>query len=444
MTLTIGSLFSGIGGLELGLERAGMETLWQVEYDDYCNLILEKHWSGVKRYGDIKEIKPGELEKVDVICGGFPCQPFSHAGKRRGTADERWLWPEFLRIVRDVRPGWVVIENVRGLLSIDAGRVFGGILRDLSDAGYDAEWRIVSAQMLGARHRRERIFIVAHTASVGSGTRRPEREGQHGGSAPIKPSNVADSEATERQQPPHTRSGWNGPANGGGVFGAGFDAILASLRSRNTGKGGIWYADPADAVPADPADFERATVDDSEGQRFGDGANCENIGATHGKIDSSSMPSSGRNVPDTASEQNHEVWRDCELGRDAVGRQEQAPQQNHGKADNNSTFGCGDVSNPASIRRAGDGAEEQRISPQSRIHGWGEGGVGKDWLQVDATQPGMGGVVDGLPYQMDYTPRVGSGIPDRVNRLKCLGNAVVPQVAEAVGMSIIQSERSRE
>ncbi len=171
MTLTIGSLFSGIGGLDLGLERAGMEVKWQVENDEYCQRVLAKHWPNVKRYGDVRDCGSDNLEHVDLICGGFPCQPVSCAGQRKGTDDERWLWPEFARIIRELRPRWVLAENVPGLLSIDAGRIFGTVLRDLAACGYDAEWDCIPAAAVGAPHRRDRVFILAHAASRQSGER---------------------------------------------------------------------------------------------------------------------------------------------------------------------------------------------------------------------------------------------------------------------------------
>jgi len=165
------SLFSGIGGLDLGLDRAGMTCCGQVEIDKYCQKVLTKHWPNVPKWGDIHEfndmLESGSITvTADLICGGFPCQPFSTAGKREGTKDERWLWPEFYRTVCAVRPGWVVIENVPGLLSIDNGRVFAGILKDLSEAGYDAEWCVISAAQVGAPHLRKRLFIVAYAHGI--------------------------------------------------------------------------------------------------------------------------------------------------------------------------------------------------------------------------------------------------------------------------------------
>jgi len=153
------SLFTGIGGIDLGLERAGMTCVAQVENDPYCNKILNKHWPDVPKYGDIHDVK--ELPHADLIAGGFPCQPVSLAGKRKGTDDERWLWPQFARIIRLVRPRYVLVENTSGLLS----RGMGDILGDLAQIGYDAEWDRLSACNYGASHMRRRVFIVAYSNS---------------------------------------------------------------------------------------------------------------------------------------------------------------------------------------------------------------------------------------------------------------------------------------
>ena len=170
-----GSLFTGIGGIDLGLDMAGMECVWQVEVDDYCTQVLEKRWPNATRYRDIFELNGKELESVDLICGGFPCQPVSVAGRRGGTSDERWLWGEFARIIRQVKPRWVVAENVTGLLSANSGRAFAEVLRDLAESGYDAVWDVFPAGGpggVGAPHRRERIFIIAKLADTDSISRR--------------------------------------------------------------------------------------------------------------------------------------------------------------------------------------------------------------------------------------------------------------------------------
>lgn len=163
--MRVGSLFSGIGGLELGLEWAGMQTVWQVERDPYACRVLAKHWPDVPRYHDVRTFNAADAARVDLVCGGFPCQPHSLAGKRQASADERDLWGDFARIVREARPRWVVAENVPGLLSSEAGRYFGRVLGDLAALGFDAEWFCLSAGEVGAPHRRNRVFIIAHADS---------------------------------------------------------------------------------------------------------------------------------------------------------------------------------------------------------------------------------------------------------------------------------------
>lgn len=163
--MTFGSLFAGIGGFDLGLERAGMECKWQVEIDDFCNRVLEKHWPHVKRYRDVREVGKHNLEPVDLICGGFPCQDLSIAGKREGIDGARsGLWSEYTRILGEIRPRYVLVENVAGLLTDGIDRVLG----DLSSMGYDAEWGCLPAcDYAGGLHRRDRVYIVAYPESVG-------------------------------------------------------------------------------------------------------------------------------------------------------------------------------------------------------------------------------------------------------------------------------------
>jgi len=158
---TIGSLFAGIGGLDLGFELAGFDCRWQVELDPYARAVLERHWPDVRRHGDIRTWPTPDAEPVDVIVGGFPCQPVSLAGKGLAQADPRWLWPEFRRVVAGLRPCWVCIENVPGLRR----RGLRGVLADLAALGFDAEWTVLSARDVGAQHLRKRIFIAASDAS---------------------------------------------------------------------------------------------------------------------------------------------------------------------------------------------------------------------------------------------------------------------------------------
>lgn len=160
------SLFSGIGGLELGLERAGMTVVGQAEIDPFCRQVLANHWPEVPRHDDVRTAVDWWLGEprpaVHVVCGGYPCQPFASQGLQMGTADERWGWPWFCDVVRAVRPRYVVVENVPNLL--DHADAFGWMLGDLAELGFDAVWEVLSACAFGAPHVRERLFVVAYPA----------------------------------------------------------------------------------------------------------------------------------------------------------------------------------------------------------------------------------------------------------------------------------------
>lgn len=197
--MKFGSLFSGIGGMDLGLERAGMECAWQVEIDEFCRKVLTKHWPNVPKFRDVTkfcrrvydcepeneygevtcprcEIEFGECEcigtdqlidehgTVDIICGGFPCQDTSNAGFREGIDGERsGLWSEFMRVLCELQPRYAIVENVSGL----SVRGLQQVLGDLVEGGFDAEWASLRACELGAVHSRERLFIVAYPISNG-------------------------------------------------------------------------------------------------------------------------------------------------------------------------------------------------------------------------------------------------------------------------------------
>ncbi len=163
--MKIGSLFSGIGGLELGLEAAlGGHTVWQVEQNEYCRTVLAKHWPDADRSViDVRKANSSNLAPVDLVCGGSPCQDISLAGKGAGLAGGRsGLWFEYLRLVRELEPRWVVIENVAALRL----RGLDAVLWGLADAGYDAEWATFGAVDVGAPHRRKRLVVLAHASEL--------------------------------------------------------------------------------------------------------------------------------------------------------------------------------------------------------------------------------------------------------------------------------------
>lgn len=158
--LTVGSLFAGIGGFDLGLERAGMSVRWQCEKDPWARKVLAKHWPGVPCYEDITTLEPHAVEYVDVLAGGFPCQDLSVAGKRAGLREgtRSGLWGEFARLIRGIRPKYVLVENVPGLL---ANHALGRVLGDLAEGGYDAEWQTIPSAAFGTGHFRARVFLLA-------------------------------------------------------------------------------------------------------------------------------------------------------------------------------------------------------------------------------------------------------------------------------------------
>jgi DNA (cytosine-5)-methyltransferase 1 len=171
--MTCGDLFAGIGGMSLGLERAGFTVRWQVEREPYCENVLARHWPDVVRRRDVRFVRPGTLEPVDLIAGGFPCQDISVAGKGTGLkrGHRSGLWREFARIVRELRPRWVLVENVPALRRRGADTVLG----DLETAGYACWPLVVGARHVGAPHRRDRVWIVGRLADADVERSRAER-----------------------------------------------------------------------------------------------------------------------------------------------------------------------------------------------------------------------------------------------------------------------------
>lgn len=205
--MNVGSLFSGIGGFELGFERAGMRVSWQVEQDAYCRAVLARHFPDAARFEDVREVGGRELDPVDLICGGFPCQDLSTAGRGGGIDGTRsGLWSEFARIVRELRPRYVVVENVPALLTGKGKRwergPIGRVLGDLAEARYDAEWACLSAGEFGAPHLRKRVWIVAYPArdaeAGAEAQSRPEWQRARPGGERSRAAEVADADA-ERQ-----------------------------------------------------------------------------------------------------------------------------------------------------------------------------------------------------------------------------------------------------
>ena len=313
-------LFSGIGGFSLGLERAGFKTVAFCEVDKKCQAVLKKHWPDVPMFDDVSNLKGKDIEeKIDVICGGFPCQDISLAGKGAGLAGKRsGLWSEFHRLIEEIRPKYAIIENVSALRS----RGLDQVLRALSEIGYDAEWHCITAASIGAPHRRDRIWIVAHARD---NTRRDSIAGSLGRDGERKlEEKVRTSKTTE-----------------------------TSGSSKTSGA--------------------MAYADDIRSSRGGETGIRENLEKAWSQFTGGSSIGYNREMADSDNER---------LQRD-VGE-----------------------------REAGAQGESKRHTSE---RGW--------W----ATEPDVG--------------RVANGIPGRVDRLKQLGNAVVPQIPQLIGMAIKEIEK---
>jgi DNA (cytosine-5)-methyltransferase 1 len=196
-------LFSGIGGFSLGLERAGFETVAFCEIDKYCRLVLQKHWKDIKIYSDVREIKKERLEadgipSPDVITGGFPCQPFSVAGRQKGSRDNRYLWPEMFRIIKEFKPRWIIAENVRGIINIQDGVVFEGVHADLESQNYETQTFIIPAAGVGAPHRRDRVWIVANSRRTIRGQQSSRNKESIGSGTSQETKRSADSDSVAR------------------------------------------------------------------------------------------------------------------------------------------------------------------------------------------------------------------------------------------------------
>ena len=341
--LTHLSLFSGIGGLDLAAEWAGMQTIGQCEWAEYPTKVLEKHWPDVPRWKDIRSLTGESFYErtgrrtVDIISGGFPCQPFSTAGKQRGKEDDRYLWPEMVRVIKELRPTWVVGENVAGIVRM----ALPDILSELEACGYRTRTFLIPACAVGARHRRYRVAIVAYTDT--------ERE--------LQP--------TGNQQDVR---------NGIGVS----SEIVADTKS-----------EPSRRLPVREKPEKPGLV-----------SGCENVGHTYG---AGLQTERTKQQPTRASRTGKNVQYSDSAGRK---KQYTAAQPN-----------------------------------KTRLTGWRYSerkNESREW----ATESIMDRMANGLPDWMDGDldfiinhywdkepdiPRIAAGIEHRVDRLKCLGNAVVPQ-----------------
>jgi DNA (cytosine-5)-methyltransferase 1 len=425
--LTVGSLFSGIGGFDLGLERTGhMRTVWFCEQDEFCQRVLAKHWPGVPCHPDVRALVadadgagcsapsaqrcdshrlrsagavgsrgsdgalPVPVPYVDVLCGGFPCQDLSYAGKGAGLDGERsGLWGEYARLIRELRPRYVVVENVSALLARGLGRVLG----DLAACGYDAEWDCIPASAVGAPHRRDRVWLVAYPGGDDGRSGRAGRpaSGRAGEPVAIGALQVADAALKRIGQ-----CGWLERAQGG-------DRAWHLHH---------WLVEPDVGRVADElsAGLDGCRLD-AERSRYQE---ARAAGASHAEamraVREHGTPTS---PPPGLLEAggDHRGLREVPSGARRGGR-DQADEEAEGLH---------------GLRR--DVHELQPLAGQDLLEAMSQRSwppSGHEALGWWDTEPPVG--------------RVARSVPHRVDRLRSLGNALVPQIAEWLGRRILEWE----
>lgn len=397
------SLFSGIGGLDLAAEWAGIQTVGQCEWAEYPTKVLEKHWPDVARWKDIKTLTGESFYErtgrrtVDIISGGFPCQPFSVAGKQRGKEDDRYLWPEMVRVIKELRPAWVVGENVTGIIRL----ALADILSDLEACGYRTRVFHIPACAVGARHRRYRVAIVGYHEHNGSSSTTVS-----GGSQQQR---RAESERTSETMA-HTESKYSRRLPVGKKQEIAGSAGCCKNVSYTNGAGLKEQHFPEES---DKAEFASRRINER------DFCNTTGKGLPH---------RTGREMG--GSEQKQESERSDSYVSDSDNRSRDVRRSRK-------------LSAAEEAEKAGNniGGRAQKYEPGERR----------------PTQSVLGGVADGVPTGMDGDldfylnhyweeepdiPRIAKGIEHRADRLKCLGNAVVPQQFYPIFRAIVEAEQT--
>ena len=386
-------LFSGIGGFSLGLESAGpFETIAFVENEPYCQAVLKHHWPRTKILGDIKNVKKEDIPtRPDVIVGGFPCQPFSVAGSRQAQDDPRHLWPDMFRLIQELRPDWVIGENVAGLIHLGLDEV----LTDLENAGYTTRTFNIPACAVGAPHQRYRLWIIAHRFS-GSEPEpiRPEQQGFDFG-------DVGNTEHNGLSSDQGPGGVLHKPEESGGTNTLGESAGTSGTREH-------------------VADTERTRLEGFRGQ----GAT---ISGEDTRTFSRAKSSSRKRIISNANESRLEGHGEFTEHRTEEGRTDTQRQSSEGDIPR-------DFSNTKRVGRTTGSTEKGNIE--------GQESSSESYRRSNAhdTRPFEEGWWESEPA----VGRVAHGIPNRVSQLRALGNSVVPQVVKEIGLAILEAENDNK
>ena len=460
--ITFGSLFAGIGGFDLGFERAGMTCKWQVEIDDYANRVLEKHWPDVRRHGDIKTFPPGDPDdwRVDCICGGFPCQDISYAGRGAGLDGERsGLFFDAMRVVRELEPRVVVLENVAALLT----RGMDDVLGTLASIGFDAEWHCVPAAAVGAPHIRDRVFIIGHRTGILGDTERTSENALASrcgsrdttGESSSDVSNSIRAECEPRARGRRIRKGDSEQREVSDTKGQRFGAG----RSGGIAGAGSGKEDAADLAVANDERLQgQREVSSGTGEEFGDISNeswgaiepavCRISNGLSERLDGGGLDVNERWLQVSRSEITgrllRSVWNNGQLECSPQGREfgEQFAREYPDlvrQLPHETSLG-GRQETVEEIRRClcrlrqGVDSWDVRNASDTIEAAWQSAPQEtKDWLRMGAC-----GRTNWAAGEWPSVPRVATGIPKRVDRLRGLGNAVVPQVAEWIGRRVVE------
>jgi DNA (cytosine-5)-methyltransferase 1 len=370
-------LFSGIGGFSLGLESTGgFETIAFVEKDDFCQKVLKKHWPNITIEGDIRNVK-GDKYEADVVTGGFPCQPFSVAGKRKGTDDDRYLWDETIRVVRECKPRWFIGENVEGLININNGVVLRQVQTDLEKEGFEVQCLIIPASGIGAWHQRKRIWIMGYSKHNGHS------------STKIKGGNDKTND--------NSKKGKNQTSE--------FERTSTSINNGN-----VWLD---------------ATNSESIGHRRRSSEECKNRewSFLQGEQEGRKMGSEVERCNGDVSNSESISSNDGRYGNDSKEKQIQL------KAGRKNSDGY--VSNSDSERLEGHRNKQQLQENGREKHSIGNSNdeTKESWWQ---TQSRICRIPDGVSFELDK---------GRNNRIKSLGNSIVPQIVRQLGFAILEAEK---